>query len=230
MDEPEPWPDDERAERLLDGGPADSRDAADARFTAVVRLLTAAVHDGVLDPARELAALTAFRAARASMREDTGARSARSAWSSRALAGGAAAAFALGGVAVAAGTGALPGPFRARTVHAGALPAGTLPASDRTTAPPAPGPTASFVPTADPLAAAVPPPPSDRTARALRAMCRTYEEAVRQGRDPDKKVVAQLRRAAGRKDRVPAYCLTLLAAPPVGGPSASGPATLRPSP
>lgn len=238
----DPWPDAAGAERLLGGAPADPRDAADVRFAGIVRLLTAVARDTELDPVRERAALAAFRAARS-----PGQRRAevpKPAWPARALAGGLVAAFAVGGVAVAAGAGVLPGPFRGgEAVHAGALPPQTASA---VTSPPrvtddprldAGPPTAtvgtgpatpSATPDARTSATATPSGPTPAAARKqrlLRALCRAYEEAVGQGTHLGRKHTNQLKRAAGRKDLIAAYCRTLLAAPPPPSAPARAPET-----
>ncbi|HEY3480518.1 MAG TPA: hypothetical protein VGL02_16610, partial [Streptomyces sp.] len=169
--------------------------------------------------------------------------------SAKALAGGLAAVFALGGVAVAAGTGVLPGPFRGG-VHARALPSaatgdsgsavsgsrvprGTGPdAQDRGT--PGAGATRSTTGvTGGPTAAGTPtgsmsePPatpsgsPANRQQQVVRALCRSYLEAARQGRYMDEKPLSRLQRRAGGAQRVAAFCKRVLAGAPAAGASAS---------
>lgn len=225
-------------------------DRADPRFGELLRLLSAAARHGALDPGREQAAVAAFRAARGAgavrrgRPTGLGARigSGRPA---KALAGGLVAVFAVGGVAFAAGTGALPTPFRGG-VHARALPAtgggdpGKAasgsgvprgPSTDaRGRATPGSGgagssPGATGVPTAtatpDPSVSQPPATPSEPSAnrqqQVLRALCRSYVEAVRQGRDMDEKPLSRLQRRAGGQQRVAAFCRRVLAAAPAGG-------------
>jgi hypothetical protein len=233
------WPDAVTAERLLHvvaagDRPADTgvlREAADARVRTLLRLLTAASGDAEIDPGREQAALAAFRAARRAGGARQGRRLVVSGRSVKVLAGGLAAVFAVSGVAVAAGTGVLPGPFRGGAFHAGPLTAGGAAGSGEgpsagpetepaATLPPAPAPS----PTADgpgspghhhgdphtPHHFGVPK-PSDRTHKAaVRALCRSYTEAVRHGGHADPRLVVRLQREAGRKDRIAAYCRRLL--------------------
>lgn len=61
---PASWPDPVRGERLLCGAPADPDDPGEARFAEVVRAVAALGRDRPVDPAREEAALAAFRAER----------------------------------------------------------------------------------------------------------------------------------------------------------------------
>jgi hypothetical protein len=233
------WPDAVTAELLLHVAatgdrPADTavlRDAADARFRTLLRLLTAASRDAETDPGREEAAVAAFRAARRAGGARQGRRLVVSGRSVKVLAGGLAAVFVVSGVAVAAGTGVLPGPFRGGAFHAGPLTAGGAAGSGEgpsagpetvLSATPPPGPAPS--PTADgpgspghhhgdprtPHHFGVPK-PSDRTHKsAVRALCRSYTEAVRHGGHADPWLVVRLQREAGRKDRIAAYCRRLL--------------------
>jgi len=133
------WLDDDAAERLLLG------EAADARAEPLTRLLAAAGTPAAVDPAREEAALAAFRAAgeevpfvagrgsrgrpRSSRRRGDGKR--RVARSVRAIAGAMVVTAALGGVAVAAG--ALPSPFAGGTARP--VPAHSVPGRSRRAVP-----------------------------------------------------------------------------------------------
>lgn len=236
------WPDPATAERLLrviapGGCPADPgalQEVADARVFALLRLLTAAARGGDVDPEREQAALAAFRAARRAGGARQGRRLVVSGRSAKALAGGLAAVFAVSGVAVAAGTGVLPGPFRGGAFHAGPLAAGgTAGSADgpaaavpQSTLPPAPGPDASH--------SAAPPPaddesghhhgdprtphhpgthkPSEKNHQAtVKALCRSYTAATRRGGHIDPWLIVRLQGEAGRKDRIADYCRGLLA-------------------
>ncbi|MFJ4408752.1 hypothetical protein [Streptomyces sp. NPDC088910] len=236
------WPDPVTAERLLSvvtkgecpAEPGTLHEVADARFFTLLRLLTAASGDTEVDPEREQAALAAFRAARRTGGADEGRRLVVSGRSAKALAGGLVAVFAVSGVAVAAGTGVLPGPFRGGAFHAGPLAAGGAggtadgpgAAVPRTTSPPAPGTDAprgaSPSPTGDdgghrhgdPRAPHHPGPykPSDRNHQAvLKALCRGYTQATRHGGHADPWLVARLQGEAGRKERIADYCRRVLA-------------------
>ncbi|SHL44327.1 hypothetical protein [Actinacidiphila paucisporea] len=212
-------------ERLVDrvaGG-----EAGDPRWSALLVVLTAAARGSAVDPAREQAAVSAFRAA-ATVRSAGAARPAqggrrrrRSLRSARALAGGLVAVFALCGVAVAAGAGVLParghvahgGPPRAPAARTAApAPATGAPSGSPLTVP---GGTAPQAPVSRTPATGAPPPPHTRVAvppHAVKALCRVYAAAVRDGRPPAAKLTARLQREAGGSRRVAAYCNALLAA------------------
>ncbi|SFE10297.1 hypothetical protein SAMN05216251_101517 [Actinacidiphila alni] len=239
------WPDPATAERLLRATAAADRPAddpgvlgeiADARFFALLRLLSTAAKGAELDADREQAAVVAFRAARRTGGARQGRRLVLSGRSAKVLAGGLAAVFAVGGVAVAAGTGVLPGPFRGGAFHAGPLTAGGTAGADEgtgaptsvpaTTAPPAPEGDAPRDDVPDPADDGHghrhgdtrgphrfgPPQAPDHSRRAaVRALCRGYTEATRHGGHADPWLTARLQREAGRKDRIAAYCRRLLA-------------------
>ncbi|MGW1708906.1 hypothetical protein ACWCP8_26090 [Streptomyces sp. NPDC002206] len=203
----------------------------------VAALLAAAQRAGEAGPVAEKRALDAFRAAR-----DEGAhasvsplrRRRRDDWrpverwrgvrSVRAVLAGLTAAVALGGVAVAAGSGAMPGPFgegghdRPHPAHpANSEPAtpgdshrGTpTPRADRTqqgpTDTPATGPASSH-----------PGQAQDDT-----ALCRAYRQVQDSGKAADATAFDRLASAAGGASAVPDYCDGLLAAQPSKG-SGSG--------
>lgn len=254
------WPDPATAERLLrsaGGGrcraadPDPDPDPADARSVALLRLLAAAARGGAVDPGREQAAVAAFRVAVVGARVRRGplrtgqlraGRLRAGRRSVKALAGGLAAFVAVSGVAVAAGTGVLPGPFRGGAFHAGPLSAGGSGGSADGPAVPAPhttrGPAPDPLRTADPApsgsarpdtgpghSSADPRPPHRPTAATppkrprpstVRALCRRYAKAVGKGRKPDARVLDRLRLAAGGEGRIADYCRRVLDGLPVG--------------
>lgn len=209
-------------ERLVSGAAAGEE--GDPRWSALLRALTAAARGAAVDPGREQAAVIAFRDATAA-RSARARRHGRSLWSVRALAGGLAAVFALCGVAVAAGA-VLPN--RGHTAHSGAPPAPvaptTAPSSTGTApgtlpAPVHPAPSAPSAPTASTTAASPPghtrsTGPRSRPPTAVRAMCRVYLTALKDGRKPGPRLTARLRSEAGGRRRIAAYCRPLLMAAP----------------
>ncbi|MFG1806725.1 hypothetical protein [Streptomyces sp. NPDC049040] len=224
-------------ERLV--GKAAAGDESDPRWSALLRVLTAAARGAAVDPEQEQAAVIAFRAA-ASARSDRSDRPARGrrarrrrrpAGSARVLAGGLAAVFAICGVAVAAGSGMLPP--RGHTAHSAAPPdlaartAAPAPTGAPTdTARPAPiAPDRATPPppaaTATATATGAPPPRPGHTRAAgpralkpaaVRALCRVYAAAVRKGRAPAPQLTARLQWEAGGRQRITAYCHALLSA------------------
>jgi hypothetical protein len=148
------WPDPVTAERLLRVVGAEDfpagfdvlQDVADTRFSALLRLLTAASRGAEVDPEREQAALIAFRAARRGGRARRGRRLVMPGRSAKALAGGLAAVFAVSGVTVAAGAGVLPGPFRGGAFHAGPLTSGAAGPDEGAVGSPTAVPAATFPP------------------------------------------------------------------------------------
>jgi hypothetical protein len=161
----------------------------------------------------------AFRAARARRERRRTACRGRGPRSARALAGGLVALFAFGGVAVAVGTGALPGPFRGGAGHAGPqirlntpAPAGPAATAAR---PPVPGATRDPRATTPPRRTATAAPPRTAApARGPRALCAAYRRAVSRAGEPDQDVLRALRRAAERRHRgIAAYCRAVLRAP-----------------
>ncbi|CAG7656119.1 hypothetical protein [Actinacidiphila bryophytorum] len=212
-------------ERLVGRVAAGAED--DPRWSALLRVLTAASRGADLDPDREQAAVRAFRAA-ANTRPARGVRNRRRPpRSARALAGGLAAVLALCGVAVAAGAGVLPA--RSHTAHGGPPPAPVA----RTATAPAP---ASPAPDATRRPAPAQPPGADRTPGTVqpsprgtrtpvppraKAMCRAYLAAASDGRRTAVEPDERLRRAAGGSRRVAAYCRALLS----GGPGTGGDGT-----
>ncbi|MFC4031383.1 hypothetical protein ACFO3J_07825 [Streptomyces polygonati] len=208
-----PWPAPERVERLLDGARAAPGAAGESRLAELLRALTAAAAADRVDPVRERAALSAFRTARGPRGADarpvrrTGRGFAQPAWPARALAGGLAAVCALGVVTIAAGAGALPGPFRAGGVqHAGP----SAPVTGERS--PSPGPDRTHESAPDggrgprtPLSGA-PAPSVPSGAPDPRALCQRYAHALLPGGRPDAALTDRLRRVAGGRDRVTAYC------------------------
>nr|WTB29664.1 hypothetical protein OG781_09310 [Streptomyces sp. NBC_00830] len=194
----------------------------------VAALLTAAQRAGEAGPVAEKRALDAFRAAR-----DEGAhapvsplrRRRRDDWrpverwrgvrSVRAMVAGLTAAVALGGVAVAAGSGAMPGPFgegghdRSHPAHPAnsepAKPGGShrgtpTPRADRTQQGPTDTPATG-------RASSHPGQAQDDT-----ALCRAYRHVQDSGKAADATAFDRLAAAAGGASAVPDYCDGLLAA------------------
>ncbi|MGW3242160.1 hypothetical protein [Streptomyces sp. NPDC001070] len=232
------WMDAALAERLLDAEPIAG---ADGRADALARALAVAAAPLPGDPERERAALAAFREARDATSGDRGKRRARGARPTRrvkAVLGGLAAVFALGGVAVAAQSGTLPGPFHSGTdgprpvapAASSSAPAG--PGAGRPTAPPrGPQDPGGATPTPDAPRDAhgsVPPlVPSADT--GLKGLCQAYVRATEHDRTVNASALTRLEQAAGGSAAVPAYCARLTGAPVVTAPPArSAPAATTP--
>jgi hypothetical protein len=212
------WLDDAAAERLLHG------DHDDPRAQALQRLLSAAATPATVDAQREEMAVAAFRAARDEGRTADMGRAAvrrrvdgwrrrggafRISRSVRALTGALVATAAIGGVAVAAATGTLPGAFGP---FGDPTPA-TYPAVSQSPTPQAgknrperespagganrgvPTPTAPATPTAD---------------SRPESLCRNWVVAVRRGRAMDARAYERLVSDAGGRKKVPGYCAGLL--------------------
>lgn len=129
---------------------------------------------------------------------------------------------AAGGVALAAGTGTLPGPLQ-KTAHdvLGAPAATSSPKGGKPTAGPTSTPSAKpSKPSAKPSANAASPSPS------LVGLCRAYAAGVSDnpGAALENPAFTVLITAAGGKDKVKGYCATVLADPPGNKPTA-GPTT-----
>ncbi|MFI1091980.1 hypothetical protein [Streptomyces sp. NPDC020917] len=236
----EGWPDPAAAERVLDGRDAESD---------IARLLAAAARPLEGRPEGEAAALAAFReahaakagragtavraeravAGRAGVRRSSGPRS----FTVKALLGGAAAALALGGVAIAAQGGDLPRPFHhshpdtPRPTTPPASPPATSPAPvlpAPTTAPAAPPSTPGHAPTMTHPPKATSPTPSARP-RSLKGLCVAYlkQEANAPGGHPlDPADLARLTKQAGGPTHVHAYCQALTAHPTTATPLSLG--------
>ncbi|MDX3074950.1 hypothetical protein ACIP98_35580 [Streptomyces sp. NPDC088354] len=227
--EHEEWMDAALVERLLDGADVAQ---SDDRVVALVRVLTAAAGPAPGNPEHERAALAAFREARDAYREGalrTASWRTRPSWRGRrsgqktsrqrrakAVIGGAAAVFVLGGVAIAAQTGTLPGPLHpgpgtpTRVPSATSSGAGTATAHPRATSGPDP---ATALPrtsrrtspaTTHPGAAPGTPP-----AAALKGLCESYAKAADHGKSQESSSKARLEWAAGGKGEVAAYCARL---------------------
>lgn len=140
--------------------------------------------------------------------------------------GGFVAAATLGGIAVAAGTGAMPAPFGGH--HDGP---GAVHASD-SAFPGVPGPGDGAGPTGDsgrpPSASAVIPTPTapgaghssgdpDDDGRSGTALCRAYEKAEGHGKAMDSSAAERLEAAAGGPSEVKAYCAGILNGASGGG-------------
>ncbi|MFI9390960.1 hypothetical protein ACIG53_08765 [Streptomyces bauhiniae] len=256
-DEHDKWLDGETSERLLRGEPLEAVDA-DARVPAdrLAGLLGALAAQGapaIGELPGEKAALAAFRDARVTVpREgaygygDAGLvrigapapRIRRSRWGRPVRLGLAAALAAgtLGGVAVAAGSGVLPGPFRHDAPRPGAsVSAAASPARPSDPASPTPSPgTTSGTPDVTPRAPA-PDASHDRAGStgevtdqpssgepSHRPGARWWSAAtacrdLREGREPDAGNRRTLEGLAGGPTRVKVYCRALLAAAEVNG-------------
>jgi hypothetical protein len=212
------WLDDDAAERLLLG------EAADARAEPLTRLLAAAGTPAAVDPAREEAALAAFRAAgeevpfvagrgsrgrpRSSRRRGDGKR--RVARSVRAIAGAMVVTAALGGVAVAAG--ALPSPFAGGTARP--VPAHSVPGRSRGTT--APGGTYSPAPDPEHPAGGAsrgargPMPEATAHTADPVELCRAYSAAQGRRERMDDGRYRELEQAAGDRRAISGYCAGLL--------------------
>jgi hypothetical protein len=122
----------------------------------------------------------------------------------------------VGGVAVAAETGYLPGadPPAKETLAPRDVPSSAAPTSPGGASGPArtPGPTGS------PQTAA----PADP---AMAKLCRTWEDRRQKGKPMKPEDLGELARAAGGEERIPAFCAPLLA----DRPAPPGPPTTRPS-
>lgn len=218
-------------ERLV--GRVAAGEEGDPRWSALLRVLTAASRGAEVDPEREQAAVIAFRAAATAGPARRG-RARR--WprlrSVRALAGGMAGVLALCGVAVAVGTGHVGA--RGHAAHGGPPPAPVA----RTTSPPLP-PAPSPAPPPAVAASGGTPRPAHRTSgsgpgtgaqppartrpaapsrspAALTSLCGWYLAAVRDARTPVAQPAPRLQREAGGSRRVAGYCRALLAAAPGG--------------
>lgn len=229
------WMDASLVERLLDGAPVED---ADGRAARVARLLAIASAPSAADPARERVVLAAYRQA-----QDAGTtRRRRSALGRRArvVAGGLAAVFALGGVAVAAQTGTIPNPFhstttRPRPVTSG--PAGSaapVPSVSPTSAAATPTASVSVPPVAStarktsgapPVSHGSPATPPGLTEAEPRGLCQAYVKAAGRGEAMDAAARAMLERTAGGKDAVGPYCDGLLGSGPTRKPQAPEPPT-----
>ncbi|MER8013137.1 extensin [Streptomyces griseoluteus] len=257
-DEHDKWLDGETSERLLRGEPLESVDA-DARVPAdrlagLLGTLAAQGAPAVGELPGEKAALAAFRDARAAVPAESAygygdaglvrigapaprTRTRRPRWGRPVRLGLAAALAAgtLGGVAVAAGSGVLPGPFRHDAPRPGAsVSAAATPARPSGPASPTPSPGTPGTPDATPRA---PAPEASReetggTGRATdqqpsaepsrRPGARWWAAAtacrdLREGREPAAGNRRTLEGLAGGPTRVKVYCRALLAAAEVNG-------------
>jgi hypothetical protein len=221
----------ESAERLLRG--ERPTDADGPAVAALDRLLSAAVEPVTVDPAcareQEAAVLAAYRAARAAEAAEDPRR--RDDWRSRArmaaVAGGrragrtvtgvVAAAIALGGVAVAAGTDVLPVPFGSEPAREAPQPAG--PASSGPLAGEGDGPSGNSPASSD-ISAPSEVRSSQKPGRgsanghsksgtdtSLKGLCRAYATAADgRGKPLDARSFKRLAEAAGGVDAVGDYC------------------------
>lgn len=250
------WLDADTAERILNGQDVPR---PDRRIADLARLLAAADSTEAGRPEDERAALRAFaqaqpraqvearvqveaqaglsgRAVRPSFR-----RTLRESRTAKVVTGAVAAVFALGGVAVAAQTGALPHPFRSGTVGPEPAPAsatrtdtavagtpgarGSHPAAAATTKPPAP---VSPQPVSPPpvshpgYTAAAPGVPG------VKGLCESYLKAAQGGRRLDSPSMSRLEEAAGGAGGVDAYCAGLTGHP-AGRPPAPAPHPTHPA-
>lgn len=241
--EHEGWLDATVAERLLSG---EDIAEADSRVAGLARLLAMAAEPLPADREREHAALAAFRQARDDGHLSRGLRqrtvgsltslgSLRSR-STKALMGGMAAVFVLGGVAIAAQTGNLP-------FHSGGATAGPVPSTTTATASSGPGavtrhPSGTLGP-AQATGSAHPTRPAsqpssqpattsatnaDPAAKEVKGLCAKYVDAADHGQSLDSHSQARLEQVAGGKSEVDAYCARLLGTPAGHGKSPDPPA------
>ncbi|MEU6854989.1 hypothetical protein ABZ901_34300, partial [Actinacidiphila alni] len=143
------------------------------------------------------------------------------------LIGGAAAVFALGGVAIAAQRGALPHPFgsgggapASATATAPRTPSGVP--GTRDTSPPGPGTTTDAAHTAPPPSVLPPPTPPAHTTGppavpGLKGLCQSYANAAAHRHALDAPSQARLEKAAGGPEKVAAYCARLTGTPAAHG-------------
>jgi hypothetical protein len=241
------WLDDATAERLLRGTADPSMDSSmdtsvdeaqhvatdpadDKRAAALAGLLAAAAAPAVLDPAREEAAVAAFRAARDAgvltvgvrqrhrRRSDDwrpGARGLRhAARSAKTVTGALFATLTLGGVAVAAAVGALPTSFGSGAHGPDPLQSGGSSARSGSTDP---GRSASPAPDQERPAGgasrgvATPTPAASPGSTDYKALCTAYAAADWRRGGMDRQSYRQLEKAAGGgRHRVRQYCAGLL--------------------
>jgi hypothetical protein len=155
--------------------------------------------------------------------------------------GGAAVVLALGGVAIAVQTGALPHPFRSASTASAPRPSTATHAVPRAPESPpgavgAPPPThtAAGVHSA-PTSSTRPSSSSAHTTGApavpgLKGLCESYVKAARQGRKLDVPSQARLEQAAGGASEVDAYCARLTGATVVHGGSSAASSQASSSP
>ncbi|MFD4787525.1 hypothetical protein ACFWN1_10790 [Streptomyces sp. NPDC058459] len=262
-DEHDKWLDGEASERLLRGQPLEAVDAGArdrvGRLAGVLAALAAQGAPALGELPGEKAALAAFRDARAAAvptgstygRADAGlvrigapappARRSRWGLPLRLGLAAALAAGTLGGVAVAAGSGVLPGPFRHGTPRPGAsvsAAASPVRSGDPTSPAPSPGtsrtPDTSRIPgvnpgapapgnhaeAAGPTDEATTRPPSGRPSRRPGARWWAAATACRDLRDGQKPEAGDRRALdglAGGPDRIDVYCRAVLVAAEVNG-------------
>ncbi len=223
------WLDAAVAERLLSGQDIAE---ADSRAADLTRLLTVAAKPLPVDSAREHAALAAFRQARDS---PVGRGLRRRTFRSRpvkVLAGGIAAVFVLGGVAIAAQTGNLPLPFHPGAATSGPVPStATVPGNHGAVAPHPSGTPSSSAATGSshtPVPPAQPSLPAAVTSPApagqdVKGLCEKYVQATDRGQSLESRSGARLEQAAGGKSEVDAYCARLLGRAAAHGKSPASP-------
>lgn len=209
------WLDATVTEQLL-SGEAVAQDA-DGRVTDLARLLGLAAAPPAGNPEHEQAALAAFRQAVGGQQLAGAVRRTRRALPVKAVIAGVAAVFAVSGVAIAAQTGALPGPFHSRAatprpetsaatapVDSGHLSGthGSAPGTGLPNTPPDTSPTSSHP--------AVTTTPATPAAPGVKGLCDSYDKAKQQGKALDPRSQAHLEQAAGSKEHVEAYCAQLI--------------------
>ncbi|NUS16994.1 MAG: hypothetical protein HOY69_37290, partial [Streptomyces sp.] len=147
----------------------------------------------------------------------------------RALVCGAAAVFAIGGVAIAAQGGGLPHPFRSPggSTHRPATPTSHPPAGTAGTPSTAPSATGTPGPAAQGTTPAHPVSPTHAPAAATPAvsgkgLCESYLKAESEGTPTEPAVRVRLAEAAGGASRIDAYCAALVPKP--GRPATTAPA------
>ncbi len=216
------------AEHLLRGNPAGS-DLDGQRLAALLAAASGPPRQHEL--AGEQAALAAFRRARAhpvGVPRRRPLRTALAKFLTVKLFAGVAAVTAMGGVAFAASTGALPGPVQDAAHGVFGAPAASSGAAPGPAASPRPSPSRRPAAPADVPSVAPSPSPS------VVGLCRAYRARVRTagGKALDHPAFKALIAAAGKKADVPAYCDTVLAARnrPTGPPTPVPAATRKHQP
>jgi hypothetical protein len=223
------------AERLLRGEAVESSDAAIADLAKVLAVAAEPL-PGRPEDAR--AALTLFRLEHTNRYGRGSRRTTRKARSALVTAGAAAAVFALGGVVIAAQTGAFPSPFDPGPATPGPVPSvstAVTAGGTRSHGTPRPTPTTSTStsPTARPPAGSpephkgtghTPAPPEQSASHSasangrgtsgdLKGLCEAYAKSSQQGKALDAPAQERLDQAAGGRDQVDAYCTHLTGTP-----------------
>jgi hypothetical protein len=232
------WLDAETAEQLLDAALDASHD--DPRVADLARLLASAVEEADPLPGStkgEQLVLQAFRDTRSAARTAAGPGRRRARWRrpsrpTKVLVGGIAAVSVLSGVALAATTGTLPGPFHTGggTPTESRSASATSPSAGQPTTTgagrPTPAPSAT-TPTRSGQASTHPPTPGGSAVAepSLKGLCASYLRASQRGAHLDSTAQRRLDAAAGSSADVASYCARLTGeqTPGHGKPTAAAP-------